>query len=137
MAFDLRNKYAQQWTIENAQPRFEDALEYAANNEDCLSLQDAKFQSGIPSRTFDYLVNNHDVLRLIKQDIMDHIISRVNRLAIKDQAPASPAIWRMKQLGERDEQHISNTNNSKHEIVVSSNETKEDLDKLFDKLENE
>jgi hypothetical protein len=137
MAFEIGNKYAQEWTLENALPRFEDALKYAAENDECLCLQDAKFISAIPSRTFDYLVDNHDVLRLIKQDIMDHIVARVNKLAIKDLAPASPAIWRMKQLGERDEQHINQTGTMKQEITVTDKETAKEIEDLKAKFEAE
>ena len=137
MAFEKGNKYAQEWTLENALPRFEDALAFAENDKDCLCLQDAKYVSGIPSSTFDYLVDNHDVLCLIKKDIMDHIISRVNKLAMRNLAPASPAIWRMKQLGERDEQHINQTGTQTQNVVVIDQKTADDLERLRNKFENE
>lgn len=104
--FEIGNKYAQEWTLENAKSRFEDALKYATEDDDCLCLQDAIFYSGIPSSTFYYLADNHKVLENLKRDINSVIISRINRLAIRDQAPATAAIWRMKQLGEKDEQHV-------------------------------
>lgn len=139
MPFEKGNKYAQEWTLENSLPRFEDALIFAETDETCLSLQDAKFKTGIPSRTFDYLVDNHDVLRLIKQDIMDHIVARVNRMALDKIAPcpASPAIWRMKQLGERDEQHIHSTGSTKQEITVTSIEAAKEIEKLKEKFDSE
>jgi len=106
MVFEPGHKYSEVYNLENALPRFEDALKFATENEDCLCLQDAKYKTAIPSRTFDHLVDTHDILRSIKQDIMEQIVRRVNRLAMKDQAPAAPAIWRMKQLGEKDQQFI-------------------------------
>lgn len=137
MAAPKGNKYAAQWTLENALPRFEDALVFAETDNDCLCLQDAKFKTGIPSRSFDYLVDNHEVLRSIKQDIMNHIISRVNRLAIKDQAPAAPSIWRMKQLGERDEQTVNNNITGKQDITVSDSETAKALEEMRRKFDEE
>jgi len=131
------NKYAQEWNLENALPRFEDALKYATDDPDCLCLQDAIFETGIPSRTFYYLCANQEVLQTIKEDIMDHIVSRVNRLAIKDQAPAAPAIWRMKQLGEKDEQHVNSNITAKNEITVIDPETAKAIEEMRRKFEEE
>jgi len=103
------NKYNQVWTLENALPRFEDALNYAIESEDCLCMQDAVLKTGIPTTTFYYLVDNHKVLKSIKQDINNHIISRVNKYVLRNKFASSPAIWRMKQLGERDEQSINHS----------------------------
>lgn len=137
MGFEFKNKYAQEWTLENALPRFEDALKYAKVDDDCLCLQDAIFKTGIPSRTFYYLAQNHDVLQTIKQDIHDIIVSRVNRLALKDQAPAAPAIWRMKQLGEKDEQTVNSNVASKQEITVTTPDAAKALEDLKNKFDNE
>lgn len=139
MAFEIGNKYAQQWNLENAKPRFEDALKYAVENDDCLCLQDAIFQTGIPSRTFYYLADNEPVLQIIKDDIHEAIIRRVNCLALRDHAPASPAIWRMKQLGEKDQQFIDqhNTGTINQNISVTSKEDIEEIENLKDKFENE
>jgi hypothetical protein len=139
MAAPKGNKYAQEWTFENALPRFEDALKYAREDNTCLCLQDAIIQSGIPSRTFYYLVDNHEVLQNIKQDMNDVIISRINRLALDVHVPcpASPAIWRMKQLGERDEQHIVQTGTMKQEVSVTSKEAQKEVDNLIKKFESE
>lgn len=131
------NKYAQEWTLDNALPRFEDALKFAREDDECLCLQDAIIHSGIPNRTFYYLSDNHEVLQAIKQDIHDLIISRINKLALRDEAPASPSIFRMKNLGEIDEQHINTSGSMKTEITVNSKEEKEEIDKLIDKFEKE
>lgn len=139
MAFEIGNKYAREWTLENALPRFEDVLKYALEDENCLCMQDAIIQSGIPSTTFYYLVDNQPVLKSIKQDINDAIIARINRLALDkyNPVPASPAIFRMKNLGERDEQHINTTGSTKTEITVTSKESQEEVSKLIEKFEKE
>lgn len=132
-----KNNYAQEWTLENALPRFEDALKYASENDDCLCLQDAIAQTGIPYSTFDYLAENQEVLGTIKKSIKAEVIRRINRLAMKDQAPASPAIWRMKQLGERDEQHINQTGDIKNTVIVSDSKTAKHIEGLKEKFDNE
>lgn len=137
MAAPIGNKYTQEWTLENALPRFEDALIFAENDDECLCLQDAIFQTGIPGRTFYYLCANQEVLQTIKNDIMDQIVRRVNRLALKDLAPAAPAIWRMKQLGEKDEQHVNSNVTSKNEITVMDEETKKAVEDMRKKFEEE
>jgi hypothetical protein len=139
MAAPKGNNYAREWTLENALPRFEDALEYARTNEACLCIQDAIAQTGIPYSTFDYLANNQEVLRTIKESIKAEVIRRINRFALDKltPCPASPAIWRMKQLGERDEQHINTTGTTKTEISVTSKEAQKEVDKLIKKFEDE
>ena len=136
MAAPSGNVYSQVWTLENALPRFIDALEFS-KTDDCLCLQDAIIHSGIPSRTFYYLAENHEDLQTIKEDIHVQIISRINKGALKDNFVASPAIWRMKQLGEKDEQHINQTGTTKQEITVSSMQTKEQIEELKKKFESE
>lgn len=137
MAAPIKNKYAQEWTLENAQPRFEDALKFAQEDENCLCLQDAIIHSGIPNRTFYYLADTQEVLRTIKQDIHDVIISRINRLALRDQAPASPAIFRMKNLGEIDEQHVVNSGSMRQVVEVTSKEAAKQLEDLKDRFDKE
>lgn len=123
MAAEKGNQYAREWTLENALPRFEDALEYATNNDECLCFQDAIFQSGIPSRTFYHLADNHEVLQTIKQSIADRIISRINRKSLQNIYVAAPAIWRMKQLGEKDQQYL--------ESNTTINDKRKSTDELF------
>lgn len=137
MPFEKGNNLAQEWSIENATPRFQDALKFAREDDECLCMQDAVAHSGIPSRTFYYLACNHDVLQEIKQDIADAIVSRVNRKGLIGDFNATMSIWRMKQLGEKDEQHVKTSNVTKSIIEVTDNETKEEVDKLIDKFENE
>ena len=139
MAAPKGNKYAQEWTLENALPRFKDALEFAETDNTCLCLQDAIYFSGIPYTTFYYLAENQEVLNSIKQQIMQAVIRRINRLALDriTPCPASPAIWRMKQLGERDEQHINTTGSTKTEIIVTSKDAQKEIDNMIEKFEAE
>lgn len=139
MASEIGNRYAQQWTEENALPRFEDALKYATEDDDCLCMQDAVAQTGIPITTFYYLVENHKVLKSIKDDIAAQIVRRVNKGAIRDQMAASPAIWRMKQLGERDQQYLeqSGTTTVNTTITVAGEGAKEKIDELINKFNQE
>lgn len=140
MSAEKNNKYAQQWTIENAKPYFEDALEYAETNEDCLCLQDAIYNSGIPYSTFYYLADNHDDLEKIKNDIQQAIIRRVNKNALskKESSSAAASIWRMKQLGEKDQQYIEQTNKGiSTEVIVSDKKTAKTLEELKQKFKDE
>lgn len=138
MAAPKGNNYASEWTLENALPRFEDAL-LRSENDDCLCMQDAVKSSLIPPTTFYYLAENQEVLKSIKEQINANIIIRINKLALDriSPAPASPAIWRMKQLGERDEQHINTTGSTTQTIVVADKETAKEIEKLKDRFENE
>jgi hypothetical protein len=108
--FEPGNKYAQEWNLENALPRFEDALKYAEENPDCLCLQDAIRVSAIPNSTFYYLCDTQPVLDRYKKDMNAAIISRVNKAALKGELKETASIFRMKQLGERDKIDIDHTN---------------------------
>lgn len=137
MSFQKGHKINQEWTLENAGPRFQDALQYAEKNENCLCLQDAIYYSAIPYTTFYYLADNHDMLNSLKSDIMNAIIRRINRLALTNRAAAAAAIWRMKQLGEIDMQNINQFNSSNINIEVNDEKTKNEIDKLMYNFENE
>jgi hypothetical protein len=106
MAARKGNQYAREWTIENSLPRFHDALKYAEESNDCLCLQDAIFQTGIPYCQFYQLAKDQQVLNSIKEDIQNAITKRINKNALKGDFSAAAAIWRMKQLGEKDQQFI-------------------------------
>lgn len=118
MAAAKGNNYASEWTVENALPRFKDALKYAEENENCLCLQDAIKETLIPISTFKYLVENQKVLALIKEDIMAAIIRRINRNALNGTFKETSSIFRMKQLGERDEQTVHNVNTQNEPIII-------------------
>ena len=140
MAAEINNKYAQEWTLENATPRFQDALEFAETDPTCLCLQDAIYFSAIPYTTFYQLAKDHNDLNSIKENIHAAIIRRINKNALKSvlPAPSAASIWRMKQLGEKDQQFIDNTNrNANLNITVQSDEDKKLVDDLKKKFEDE
>jgi hypothetical protein len=139
MAAAKGNNYAREWTLENALPRFEDALKYAEENEECLCLQDAIFQTGIPYCQFYQLSKTEQVLNSVKENIQNAITKRINRNALRGFFTSAAAIWRMKQLGEKDQQYIdqNNTEIIKQEIIVNSEEAKKEIGKLIDNFEKE
>jgi sulfur transfer complex TusBCD TusB component (DsrH family) len=128
------NRYAQEWNLENALPRFEDALKFSEEDDKCLCIQDAIFITGIPSRTFYYLAENHEVLQIIKEDIASNIIRRVNKNSLKGEYRDAPAIWRMKQLGEKDESHLDLKSGGQEikgtTIIVQDQQTVKEIKKL-------
>jgi hypothetical protein len=139
MAAEKGNQYAREWTIENALPRFEDALQFAEENETCLCLQDAIYHSGIAYSTFDQLAVDQQVLGIIKKNIKAAIIRRINRNALDKMtaAPSAASIWRMKQLGEKDEQHVVNSGSTTQKIIVSDTKTVEQIEEMKKRFENE
>lgn len=121
MAAEANNKYSQIWTLENAMPRFIDSLEFAEQSEDCLCLQDAIHQTGIPYTTYYQLSRNHKDLHAIKQDTMNEIIRRINKGGLLNKMNPASAIWRMKQLGEKDESTVNQSINPiSHNIEVKN-----------------
>jgi hypothetical protein len=72
--------------------------------QDVLKHPDIKlYRSGL-----DYLTGKFPDFGKYKRDIQDAIISRVNRGAIKGDFAGTPAIFRMKQLGEEDRTFVDN-----------------------------
>lgn len=75
------------------------ALEYA-ENQDCLSLQEAIKHIEMPSSTFYDLADQFEVLERIKKDILNAVLIRINRGSLTGGYNPTAGIWRMKQLGE-------------------------------------
>ena len=113
MAAAKGNDYARKYTLEDATNLFIIGAEYASNNEDCLCIQDVFIHMEMPCSTFNLLVRQHDVLSSIKESMQASIISRVNKKALESGFAAAPAIWRLKQMGESDQQNINLTSNGK------------------------
>ena len=116
--FKQDNKAAQKWTLENAEPLFLKALDFAKSDDDCLCVQDAISESGIPYVTFYYLADKHPVLNDIKTSINNEVIRRINRGALKGDFNPASSIWRMKQLGERDKQEIEHSGGLETKRIV-------------------
>ena len=96
------NRYTQKYSEEQAVELFVKAAEYAINDKDCLSVQDAVIHINIPHSTFYDLAEKHKVLDNIKKEINNAVIARINKGALLNKMNSTAAIWRSKQLGETD-----------------------------------
>ena len=111
--FKIGNKDAEKWTEDAVYDIFSRMLKVAESDDNVLCMQDVLkhpdiklYRSGL-----DYLVGKFPDFGKYKRDIQDVIISRVNRGAIKGDFAGTPAIFRMKQLGEEDRTTVdSNVN---------------------------
>ena len=103
------NKYTQKYNEDEAIEVFLSMLEYSKTDE-CLCIQDAVLNAEMPISTFYNLIEKHKVLEDIKRDIDAAIISKVNRGGLKGDFNPTSAIWRMKQLGEKDKTEVHNKN---------------------------
>ena len=108
--FEIGNKEAEKWTKETVSEIFGRMLKVAETDDDVLCMQDVLkhqdvklYRSGL-----DYLTDKFPEFGKYKRDIQDAIISRVNRGAIKGDFAGTPAIFRMKQLGEEDRTTVDN-----------------------------
>lgn len=136
MPFKEGNKLAKKSpkvVIRKMQEMYRNAL---IDNE-ILSFQDACYSISWRPSKIAYWTSTYHVFELFKKDIQDAIISRVNKKALKNEFNATASIWRQKQLGERDEQHINTTGTTRTEITVTSKEAQEEVEKLREKFDNE
>jgi len=113
MAAEIGNDYNRKWTLDEAIELFKTGADWARDDEDALCIQDVFKHMEMPCSTFNLLVREHEVLASIKEDMQASIISRVNAKALKSGFAAAPAIWRLKQMGESDQQNINVTSNGK------------------------
>ena len=104
------NKYAEKWTEENAIAAFEEAEVFAANDAECLCIEDAIHFAEIPYSTFYYLLGQFEVLDSIKKSIDAHIRRRINKGGLTGKFQPAMSIWRLKQLGEKDKSENTNLN---------------------------
>lgn len=100
--FEIGNKAAEKWTEAEVKKTIEQMRENAHKDSEILCLQDAIFSVDLYSSGLNYLIDKFPVFENIKKDIQDIIISRINKGALKGDLTPSPAIWRMKQCGEKD-----------------------------------
>ena len=110
---DSNNKYGQVWDEDNARGYFLDALKYAEDNKECLSLQDAIYHCGMAYSTFYYLSDRYAGLETIKKDIHNAVIRRVNKGALTGDMNPTAGIWRMKQSGEVDSRDLNNNHSGR------------------------
>lgn len=71
-----------------------------------LSIQECQMHSGMRPRTFYEYAEKYPELEDIKQQMNDAIIANINKGALKGNFNPASAIWRMKNLGERDRQEL-------------------------------
>jgi hypothetical protein len=114
--------YNKVWSDEAALEVFEDVVKAAESDDDVLCLQDAIRKSIMPYSTYYQQSKDHPHLERLKKDAQAAIIRRVNRGGLTGDLVSTPAIFRMKQLGERDEsdvnQRISGKLDGEHEHRV-------------------
>lgn len=96
----------QKYTKEEAISLFERLVTECIEGE-YLSIQEAQMKSGIRRRTFYDIAKKYPELDELKQEMNDAIIANVNRLGLMGKFNPAIAIWRMKQLGERDSKDLS------------------------------
>lgn len=102
--FQHGNQAAATWTEAEAIKLLESMCSYALNDSDVLCFTDACMKCGFSPSHVAYLVDRFPVLETIKKDVQAYITSRINKGALTGDYVSTPAIWRMKQLGEKDQQ---------------------------------
>ena len=114
-------------------------LENAKVDDNILCFQDACQSINWRVSKIDYWIKKIPKLSMYKKDVQDTILSRINKKALLGQHVPAPAIWRMKQLGEKDEQKINHQNNGgefKSSTVSVSQIDKEAIKIIADKLDD-
>lgn len=100
------------YTEEEAVEKFEEVL-VQAKKKDCLSIQEAIINSSLPYSSFYYLLDKFPNLESIKKEIEIHVLARINKGSLTGEYNPTAGIWRMKQLGEKDEKHQDITSGGK------------------------
>jgi len=136
--FQKGHQWACKRTAEEWLSIFEEMREYLEDQKnEIYSIQDVFTYFRIPHDVFYSKIKGSEEIASIKNDIVAMIISRINKGALLGTYAPSPAIFRLKQLGERDEQHINTTANTKQEITVVSKEAQKAIDEMIKKFEDE
>jgi len=134
--FGKGNKAAEKWTEEEARKLVEKMRDNAKNDISILSLQDAILSVDLYSTSLNYIIDKFPVFETIKKDINDIIIARINKGALKGDYNPTAGIWRMKQLGERDERTVDNksSDGSMKTVRLSAEAAKAISDKIDDEV---
>ena len=109
--FEIGNKAAEKWTLDEVRAIFLQMLENACKDDSILCLQDAIRSVNLYMSSINYLIDKFPVFETLKTDINSVIISRINKGALTGEFNPTAAIWRMKQSGETDQQQINHQNN--------------------------
>lgn len=99
--------YAAVWSDESLVIVFEEVLEAAENDDEVLCLEDAIRKTNIPYSTYYQHAKNQPHLERLKDDAMRAIKRKINKGTLKEGMPPAPAIWRMKQCGEKDTSEVN------------------------------
>lgn len=89
--------------------KFFEMLEYAKKDDDVLCFQDACAKINWRDSKVDYWVKKNPVFELLKKDVQNAIIRRINKGALTNKFNSTASIWREKQLGEKDSQNIEHS----------------------------
>lgn len=108
--FKIGNKAGEVWSREDVETIMDDMRKNASEDDTILCLQDAIRSVNLYSSGLNYLLGRFPEFEIIKKDIQDIIIGRVNSKALNGFFNAAASIWRMKQCGERDESQINHQN---------------------------
>jgi hypothetical protein len=124
--FKIGNKEAEKWTFEEVEKLFEKMYDLALTDSSILCFQGACLAVNYRSSHVDYFIKKFPVFENTKKDIQNVIVNRVNEGALKGTLVSTPAIFRMKQLGEVDESNYNMKNNGgSFETTVSQLSTDE------------
>lgn len=74
-----------------------------------LCIQECQMHSGMPPSTFYDVAKKHPELEDAKRQMNDAIIVNVNRMGLESKFNPTMAIWRMKNLGEKDKSEVDIT----------------------------
>ena len=100
--FELNNKAAEKWTEDEVFALLEQMYLNANSDNEILCFSDACNSVGYRDSHIDYFIKKFPVFEAHKKDIQCRIVSRVNKGALTNKMNATAAIWRSKQLGEKD-----------------------------------
>lgn len=99
------SKIAQKYDMDEVTKTFEMLVERCKDGE-FLSIQECTMHSNMNPRTFRYYCKQYPKLNELKEAMNDYIIANVNRMALSGKFNPASAIFRMKQLGEKDNNNI-------------------------------
>lgn len=136
--FETGNKEAEKWTEEEVYKLFEDMYENAKSDDAILCFSDACLSVGYRDSHVDYFIKKFPVFEVHKKDVKKRIVSRINKEALQNNYNPTASIWRMKQLGERDEKYVDQTTQGEKLNAVTINTLNpEGAKDLIDKLNDE
>jgi len=111
--------------------KFKEMIANSKEDENILCFQDACASIEWRDSKVNYWCSIIPIFATLKTDIQNIIVSRINRGALKGDFNPTASIWREKQLGERDQQEIKQTNTN-----LDVKLTDEQIKKISDNIDN-